>query len=370
MRRLLLAAVVLTAPLLAARWALADEPHFDGELRHLLLDEAGGVGGAPKGMLFLQPPGANAQMYSGDLGGGVTGLRLTVKAPGDALTCSTSIALNGRAFVKARVRVPEVTAGAGDWMGMNFELRARDTMGALVSPPGSMYTLIQNVRAADPGWVNIESKVAVPAGATTGEFCFRFVNSTGVLEVDELQIVAPKDPNAAVAASTPASSPAHAPTPAVAAPVAAPAPTYVAAAAAPAPTVTTHGAVTTAAVSTTPDGGIHVTADTPGSSVACGDWFATSGPVQVSGTLHLAAIAPEAPDWSGVTIEGYSQDATGRSLPVAGPPYTPIHTVVSSADGPLFSARYVPARTATRARFCVRFSASAGTADVAWAKAK
>lgn len=107
--------------LLVSGAASADAPRFEGELRTLALDEAGGLQGAPTGRVFIVPPGADANVEVTDLGDGARGARMTARTPSVAM-------------VKARMRVTSIQPGPGFWTGMNFELRARDAAGALVSP--------------------------------------------------------------------------------------------------------------------------------------------------------------------------------------------------------------------------------------------
>ncbi|MBM4369201.1 MAG: hypothetical protein FJ102_23505, partial [Deltaproteobacteria bacterium] len=166
---------------------------FQGTIRELELNAGGGLNGAPEGMFFIVPPGANAEAVTGALSDGVQGAKLTVRQAGDALMCTQSAPLGPQAVVRARLKVPEITPGGGSWMGMNMELRTRDAKGNLVSPPGLMYTLVQNVREPTAGWVDMEGRVPVPAGATQGEVCFRFVLSTGVLELDRVQLISKTD---------------------------------------------------------------------------------------------------------------------------------------------------------------------------------
>lgn len=349
---------------------------FQGTIKELELNAGGGIGGAPEGMFFIVPPGINAEAVAGPLSDGAVGAKLTVRQPGDALMCTQSVQLGPQAFVRARLKVPEITPGGGSWMGMNLELRARDAKGNLVSPPGVMYTLVQNIR--EPvGWTDVEGRVQVPVGATQGEVCLRFVLSTGTVELDRIQVVSRADGAAATAASAPApaAAPAPAPAPAVApaatpAPyTAAPAPAATAAAAATTVTTTPQLAAVSAVASPTNDGsqrGFTLRVAQRASSVACSKWVPTSGPVTVLGTVDVTAVNPDAVDWSGLAIEAFARDAQDRPVLTGGVPYAPLYVTTVVGAGQKFSVKWTPPPGTNRARFCTRFSDAAGSVGFDW----
>lgn len=344
---------------------------FAGTLKELDLDKPGGYGGAPEGMAFIVPPGSTSSATFGDLGEGASGIRFEVKQAGDALVCTQLLPLGPQAFIRARIRVPELTAGAGSWMGLNFELRARDGLGALVSPPGGQYQLIKNLRETT-GWQDVEQRLTVPSGATQGEFCFRFVLSTGALEVDKLSVVSKQGEGASVAAPPPAPPPAPAPPVIVApAPVAA-APTAVASKSKSAPamavsTMVAPASATSAAPASDPGSrGFTLRLDQRGSSVACTPWILTSSALRVTGTADVSAINPEAVDWSGLAVEAYARDANDRPLASNGVPYAPIFVTMQQALGQRFALDWTPPTGTARARLCARFSDAAGSAAFDW----
>ena len=333
---------------------------FAGTLKELGLDLAGGYGGAPEGLAFIVPPGTTSTASFGDLGEGVTGVRFEVKQAGDALVCTQLLPLGPQAFVRARLRVPAIAPGAGSWMGLNFELRARDGQGALVSPAGVQYQLIKNLRETS-SWQDVEQRVTVPAGATQGEFCFRFVLSTGTLEVDKLSIVSKSGDGAASIAPTPV-----APTPVTTQPR--PPSPPVAVSTAPLSTAPLS-TVTAARPGSNPEGaarGFTLRLDQRGSSVACTPWIATSGPLSVQGTADVATINPEAVDWSGLAVEAYARDARDQPLSAQGVPYAPIFVTTRQGLGQRFSADWSPPADTSRARLCVRFSDASGSASFDW----
>jgi hypothetical protein len=330
-------------------FALSQEPpKFDGEVRTLELDAPGGIGGAPEGMAFIVPPGAQAETFAGDLGGGVQGLRITTKAPADAVACTQSLAMSGTVFVKARVRVPAVTPGAADWQGATVEVRARDANGGLVSPPGMMFTPVQVVRAPTD-WEDVQGKITVPAGATKGEVCFRLVLSTGTMEVDRLMVIAPKAAGVSSAPALVAATPAPvSPTPAPVSP--------------PAPVV---AALAPSAVGSAGPHGLVLDAPSVSSGVSCSGWLPASKAITVFGTLTVSTQEPAAPDWSGIVVEAYAQGAGGPLIPFSGAPYLPLRarTMVGSET---FSERWTPPKGAQQVKVCVRYASAAGTAAVDW----
>lgn len=370
-------------PVAALFAATAAAAEFAGTLKELELDSPGGAGGAPSGMAFIVPPGSTTTATFGDLGGGVSGIHFEVKQAGDALVCSQLVPLGPQAYVKARVRVPAITPGAGGWMGLNFELRARDSAGALVSPPGGQYILIKNLR--EPGdWQDVDGKLTVPAGATQGEFCFRFVLSTGAMDLDKLSIVS-RDAGGAAAAPAPAPMPdplpVAAPLPVVAPPVGgAPEPKGkdkgkkaepAALATAPAPVMTTAVATApTATVASAGDSaasrGFTLRLDQRASSVACTRWFPSQSSVTVFGSADVSTINPDAVDWSGLAIEAYARDSADKPLAPGGVPYSPIFVTTQAGLAQRFSVAWTPPAGASRVRLCARLSDAAGSTVFDW----
>lgn len=358
---------------LALLGGVANAGEFAGTLKDYGLEKGGGLGGAPEGMAFILPPGAAASATFGALSDGAEGIRLEVNQPGDGLVCTQSVPLGPQAFFRARVQVPQITAGTASWMGMNVELRARDGMGALVG----QYVLIRNVR--EPiGWQDIEQRLPIPAGASQGEFCFRFVLSTGVVEIDKISIVSKMDgsPAAPPPAATVAAAPA-APPPAAAPPKPAPAPPApVATKPAPPPPTPTKAAKgkepvaepprSTAAVAPLlPAGasGFSLRLDIQGSSVGCTQWAAPSGPMRITGRAAISVINPDPAGWSGLGIEGYARDAQGRAINVNGSPWASLFVSTNAGPEQDFAADWSPPPDAARVRVCARFADAAGTVD-------
>ncbi|MEN9786474.1 MAG: hypothetical protein RLZZ299_1738 [Pseudomonadota bacterium] len=336
-------------------------PAFEGEIRTYELDEPGGAGGAPQGMVFVLPPDADAAVQAGDLGDGARGARLAVRRHSDALLCTTAVPMGGVAMVKARLRVPAVEAGARPWTGMNVEVRARDDSGTLVSAPDAPYALLRNVRS--PGdWTDVTQRLFLPSGTTQGELCFRFVLATGVVEIDRIQIVAPKP----VTPAGPAPAPTAPPAPAVLT--------------TPAETSPPAGAVDVADVAApimpaTPSADadrrgrqLAVSAPEAWSGAACSAWFPSRRNLRIEGDISLTALTASAPDWSGIVIEAYHQDAGGMALPAGAPPFVPVFAATAAAMDPHFVVRHRAPPRAARSRLCARYASAAGSVTIHWAQ--
>ena len=375
-RTLALMAALVVTPAFSAE--------FSGTLKELDLDAPGGYGGAPAGMAFIVPPGSTSVATFGDLGDGISGVHFEVHQAGDALVCSQLVPLGPQAYVKARVRVPEITPGSGSWMGLNFELRARDGAGALISPPGGQYLLIKNLREAT-GWQDVDQKLPVPLGATQGEFCFRFVLSTGSMDLDKLSIVSKMGDGAApppvvAPPAPPVVTVATAPPPVPAAPAASAAPAANATKSKgkkePEPAAVAAPAVVlpaTASSSPAPSSGDSVASrgftlrlDQRASSVACTRWIPTQASLTVFGSADVTAVNPDAVDWSGLAIEAYARDASDRPLAPGGVPYSPVFVTTNAGTGQRFSVAWSPPSGASRVRLCARLSDAAGSTVFDW----
>ncbi len=350
-----------TLPLLVAFAAAGD---FVGTLKEYGLEAPGGLGGAPEGMAFILPPGAAASATFGALADGAAGIRLEVKQPGDGLVCTQPVPLGPQAFFRARLQVPEITAGTASWMGMNVELRARDGMGALVG----QYVMIKNIR--EPlGWQDVEQRLPVPTGASQGEFCFRFVLSTGVVEIDKISIVSKMDGSAPVAPP-----PAAAPVAKAAPPAPVPAPPPPTKVVPPPPVVATKKGKEAPVAAVVPEpvaatlapaegNGFSLRLDLRGSSVGCTQWAAPAAQLHVTGRAALSVVNPDAAGWSGLGVEGYARDAQGRAIQVNGFPWTSLFVSTTAGPEQEFSADWTPPAGAARVRVCARFADAAGSVD-------
>ena len=193
------APVPTTGPVVAA-------PAPTAGTKVLELDTPGGGAGGPAGTNFILPPGVQAQATAGDLGDGIKGFRLKVDAKGDALVCTQALPFPTTGTVRARLRVSEITPGAQNWNGFVFEMRSRDAQNGLVSPQGSRYTTLHTYREKLE-WTDFDTTVSQVPGAVKSEFCVRFVESTGVAEVDRIEVIpdgAAPPPPATVDAAAPA----------------------------------------------------------------------------------------------------------------------------------------------------------------------
>lgn len=188
--------------------AVVAAPAPVGGTKVLELDTPGGGSGAPAGTNFILPPGVQAQATAGDLGDNLKGFRLKVDAKGDALVCTQALPFPTTGTVKARLRVTDITPGGQNWNGFVFEMRSRDAQNGLVSPQGSRYTTLHTYREK-LDWTEFETTVSQVPGAMKSEFCFRFVESTGIAEVDRIEVIpdGASPPPATVDAAPPAAPP-------------------------------------------------------------------------------------------------------------------------------------------------------------------
>jgi hypothetical protein len=161
------------------------------------MDEPGGEKGAPQGMAFLFTPGAKVESQTGPLSDGSTGFRFAVAEEGTSVVCTAALPLAEPRGVHVRLKMEAVTPGPQKFMGLQLELRSRDAPGALVFPPAGRYTTVHTFRDVSD-WQELDAAVVPPAGSVTGELCFRFVRSTGAVEVDSLALL-PNPPATEVA---------------------------------------------------------------------------------------------------------------------------------------------------------------------------
>lgn len=334
-----------------------------GESRTFELDAPGGAGGAPDGAAFIVPGGTNAETTAGALSDGSTGMKLVAKAEGDALMCTQLVQLGPTATIGTRMKVSDVKPGPQSWMGLNVELRTRDAAGALVSPAGTRYVLLRNDRAPTD-WTEWELPVTVPAGATQGELCFRFVNSTGTVEVDRVVVNGggAAGGGAAATAAAAAGPVTRWDLDAVGGGGGAPAGFDFLVPPGTAGTTVKAGPVAGGT-------GFSFTVSQPANSLACSQPFPVSGPMRAAARVRVAEIKTDARPWTGFTAEVRTYDGAGALVSPAGSQYTTLATVKTAGDwaevGKGFSA---PAGAAT-GKLCFRFVESTGSAEIDWAEA-
>jgi len=248
-------------------------------------------------------------------------------------------------------------------MGLNVELRSRASGGELVSPPGSRYTVIRNFRE-DADWIEWEADVTPAPGAVRGEVCYRFVNSTGKIEVDRLEVVAPGVP------------------------IPAPLPEIEGAEAAPASEVRLeldalgggagapqgfdfvipdpNGVKLTAADLGDGAKGIHFEVTTAGNAAACSQ-FMPLGPRGVArGRVKVSDIKTDARTWTGFVAEVRAFNSAGGLVAAGSTPYTTVFTGKTKGDWQDFQFPFSTPGGAVSGKLCLRFVESTGTADVDW----
>lgn len=151
------------------------------------MDEPGGKNGAPDGAEFLIPPGTReATLLAGPVDGGL-GFRMEIGHRGNACVCTQPVPVVPGMKIRGRARVERMETDPREWTGMVFEVRTFNLLGGLASPPSTPYNFVLSLK--EPGdWVEFERVFVPPEGAATGKLCWRFVESTGVGEVDWLEI--------------------------------------------------------------------------------------------------------------------------------------------------------------------------------------
>lgn len=337
-------------------------PATTGESRTFELDAPGGTGGAPDGAAFIVPGGAQAEVFAGPLDGGAAGMRLTAKAEGDALACTQSVRLGPTAQFATRMKVTDVKAGPQAWMGMNVELRARDDNGALVSPAGTRYVLIRNERFPNADWVDVDVPVSVPTGATNGEFCFRFVNSTGTVQVDRVVINGGGGAASSDVASAPATPVTRWDLDAPGGPGGAPMGFEF---------LVPPGTQGTTATAGPVDGGtgFKFAVSQASNSLACSQPVPVTGPMRVGARVKVADIKADARAWTGFTAEVRTYDGAGQLVSPAGSQFITVATLKSAGDWQELAKSFTAPTGAATAKLCFRFVESTGSAEVDWAEA-
>jgi hypothetical protein len=357
-----------SAPIAPAPAAPVAPPALRGTL--LDLDVPGGHGGAPAGMNFHVPPGTAVETFVGDLGESTLGLRLSVPAEGDALACTDRLPIGMAGSLVARVRIPALAAGPAGWHGLDLELRARDASGALVSPPGSRYVALHRWREPLADWAEVTSAFTTPPGAVTGEFCFRFVKSTGTLELDRVEVIG-ESPAPDAAPAAPAPVVAEAATPALVTPPSRwdldqPGPTG-------APEGTSFVLPAEAAGSSlrvdTLDGGatgVRIDVPMPGNALLCTVALDAAHARHASARVRASRVDGAAKPWSGLVAEVRYFDATGTRVGAASGPYANLQAWNTASGWTTMEQDFAPAAAATTAKLCFRFVDATGSAEVDW----
>ncbi|MDP2308815.1 MAG: hypothetical protein Q8P18_22530 [Pseudomonadota bacterium] len=352
-------------PVVAPPTIVTPPPSSGGAARTIDLDAPGGKGGAPAGAAFIVPSGTQAELTAGPLSDGSTGMKLVASAEGDALMCTESVQLGPQVTFGTRMKVSAITPGTQAWQGLNVELRARDASGGLISPPGSRYVLLRNERAPSE-WTEWEAPIVVPEGAVQGEFCYRFVNSTGTLEVDNVVVKG--------ALGGPTDAPAAG------------------GAAAPTGPVTRWeldlpgggggapegfdflippGTPGTSAVAGPVAGGTGFTFNVSqaSNSLACSQLFPVSANNRARARVRLSDIKTDARAWTGFVAEVRTYDGANALVSPSGSQFTTIGTLKTSGDWVELDKGFAAPPGAASGKLCFRFVESTGSVEVDWAEA-
>lgn len=353
-------------PVVAPPPVLTPPPSAGGSVRTFDLDAPGGKGGAPAGTAFIVPGGTAAELTAGPLSDGSTGMKLVTTTEGDALMCTEIVQLGPQVTFGTRMKVSAISPGSQAWQGLNVELRARDGSGALVSPAGSRYVLLRNERVASD-WTEWEAPIVVPPGAVQGEFCYRFVNSTGTLEVDRVVVGgAVGGPTDAVAGGSSASAPTgpvtrwelDAPGGGGGAPQGF-------------DFLIPPGTPGTSAIAGPVEGGTGFTLSVSqaGNSLACSQLFPVSANNRVRARVRLSDIKTDARLWTGFVAEVRTYDGANALVSPAGTQFTTIGTLKTKGDWVELDKGFAAPSGAASGKVCFRFVESTGNVEVDWAEA-
>lgn len=316
----------------------------------LELDAAGGGAGAPAGVNFILPAGVDAEAVAGPLSDGSKGFRLTARTPGDALVCTGALDAAGQVGVKLRMAVKGLVAGPQDWNGLTVELRPRDAAGALVSPPGARYVTVQNLRA-DLDWTEVSGQASLPAGAVKTEVCVRFVQSSGTVEVDRIEIAGAGGSGGAEEVRYDLDLPGGGAGAPMGAEFFLPPGT--------AGVRTNVGDVGGAK-------GFALEVDSPANALVCTKPYATGGKVTARGRVRVRAVDAKGGPYQGFTAEVRSYGAGGALVPGVGSQYTPLRVWKEAVDWEEWEVAYSAPPGAATDKVCFRFVEATGKADVDW----
>jgi hypothetical protein len=340
----------------------APPPSSAGVSRRVELDAAGGLNGAPADAAFIVPAGVDATASMKAFDGGARGVSLEVRTAGDALVCTQPIPIGERLTFRTRVRLSSIQTGAASYDGLNLELRARGPAGELISPPTTRYLLISNLKQAGD-WQEVEAEIAPPVGAVNGEFCARFVASTGVADVDWIEVLAP-----GVAAA-----------PANAADVATVSVTEkrweldATGGGNGAPVgfdfilpPTAPGVKATAGDVGGGAKGFRLEVTQAGNALACSEKFPVAGTQVLRARVKIEQVKADARAWTGFVTEVRTWDAAGALVSPPGAQYTTLDTARTAGDWREIEVSFAAPARAVEGRACVRFVESTGNAAVDW----
>ncbi|MFZ5481557.1 MAG: hypothetical protein ACOZNI_32645 [Myxococcota bacterium] len=321
-----------------------------GESKALEMDFAGGANGAPYGMAFFIPPNTKAVATSKVLSDGSEGFELVAEAPGDAVVCAQPLRVVGPFVVSARQRVAAVSGGTQAWNGVHAEVRARREDGTLVEVPGTRYLPLRQVTA--PGdWETWEARVETPPpGTHKVEVCWRFVGTTGTLEVDRMALVSDGVP------------------------LPAPLPVVslrweldeVGPAGSPEGVEFLLPPGTRGATLEAKEGGIHFGVTSPGNALACTQSFSVAPGMLFRGRMRLRDVASDHRAWTGFVAEVRTYDMIGGLASPPGMPFSTLRTWKEASDWAEFETAFAPPRGAVTGKLCFRFVESTGVADLDW----
>ena len=322
-----------------------------GQSRAFELNVGGGGSGAPFGMNLFVPPGAVGSVRVGVLSDGQKGGTMTVPTAGDSVMCTSPVALHGPVTVGARMRVTELSPTTDDWSGLDVELRARDAAGALVSPEGSRFQRVKQVRSAGD-WEAWTLPVTPPEGAVKGELCWRFVKATGTVEVDRAEVVTDGVP-----------LPPPIPIVAVEWPLnegggGSGAPRGFDFLIPPGTTGVTLESGALAGGAT----GIQMAVTKAGNAVTCSQAFTVASGMVARARVKVESLETDQRPWTGFVTEVRAYNLIGELTSPTGTPFTLVQAIKAPGDWQEVEQAFAPPADAVTGKLCFRFVESTGVA--------
>lgn len=261
--------------------------------------------------------------------------------------------------MRPRFRVVDLRGADKAWKGVVAEVRARDADGALVSAQGRRFVPLWSAALAGD-WESPEWTAELPEGTRQGQVCFRFVGTTGVLEVDALEVLSEGVPLPPAAAAMTLRWEMDAP---------------IAAGLGPEgfefffPPGSRGATLKVGDLAEAGAKGIRFRAREKGNVVACSGAMTTGAGMVARARVRVDAIETDARSWTGFVMEMRTFDAIGALLPPGtGNPYTTLRAWKAVGDFEEVEVAFGPPDGAVSGKLCFRFVESTGEAGIDWAE--
>jgi hypothetical protein len=223
-----------------------------------------------------------------------------------------------------------------------------------VSPAGTPYVPLKNFREAG-GFVEWDATAITPPGAVKGEFCTRFVGSTGKLEIDRIELVATGGGGGAsdVATAITKRWELDAPGGKNGAPEGF---DFIVPGPGAEPKLAEEGGAK----------GISFVVKDKGTSVVCSENFPVGGSQVASARFKVPSIQTDPRPFTGFVAEVRAFDPAGSLKPAGATPYVTVATEKVPGDWKEIAVPFVAPTGAVTGRMCFRFVDSTGSAFIDW----